>query len=124
MCVLSGPGVFLPRNSPQHRFQRVAVQNLGYSRRHHLTCRQERKVEGEALVPARGPAALSSGGGGPAGAQQLAGCDGCSERTGRQKPSPRSAKTHRWPPEQLRYGILQPTENMADPCGPSALSYR
>lgn len=41
MCVLCSPSVFLPWNLSQHCFQRVAVQNLSYTRRHHLTCTQK-----------------------------------------------------------------------------------
>lgn len=42
--VLGSPSVFLPGNLSQHRFQRVAVENLGYTRRHHLTCTQKGRV--------------------------------------------------------------------------------
>lgn len=111
MRVLSSPSVFLPWNLSQHRFQRVAVQNLGYSRRHHLTCTQkgrvsQRHVVADLLSVQTGWEPSCPLLGEPAGAKQLAVCDGCSEWITCQKPSPRSAKTHSWPPEQLCYNVL------------------
>lgn len=85
MCVLSSPGVFLPWNLSQHRFQRVAVQNLGYSRRHHLTCAQKGRGSQRHMLadlvsvqtPGWEPSCPLLGE--PAGAEQLAERDGCSE---------------------------------------------
>lgn len=84
MCVLSSPGVFLPWNLSQYRFQRVAVQNLGYSGRHHLTCAQKGRGGGgqrHVLVSVQAPGWEPSCPllGEPAGAEQLAERDGCSE---------------------------------------------